>query len=55
MTEVLRQVTTTADQPAGWALGGPGSGAEEQLRAAAMAAITADWPAQPARRGSDGC
>ena len=45
VTEVLRQVTTTADQPAGWALGGPGSGAEEQLRAAAMAAITADWPA----------
>ena len=45
VTEVLRQVATTADKPAGWTLGGPGAGAEEQLRAAAMAAITADWPA----------
>ena len=45
VTEVLRQVSTTADKPAGWALGGPGAGTEEQLRAAAMAAITADWPA----------
>ena len=45
VTEVLRQVATTADKPAGWALGGPGAGTEEQLRAAAMAAITADWPA----------
>jgi patatin-related protein len=45
VTEVLRQVTTTADKPAGWTLGGPGTDAEEQLRAAAMAAITADWPA----------
>src|SRR5450755_2135122 len=45
VTEVLRQVATTTDKPAGWALGGPGTGTEEQLRAAAMAAITADWPA----------
>jgi patatin-related protein len=47
VTEVLRQVATTTDRPAGWTLGGPGTGAEEQLRGAAMAAITADWPASP--------
>jgi patatin-related protein len=45
VTEVLRQVATTADKPAGWALGSPGAGTEEQSLAAAMAAITADWPA----------
>jgi patatin-related protein len=45
VSEVLRQVATTPGKPAGWALGAPGTGAEDQLRAAAMAAITADWPA----------
>jgi patatin-related protein len=45
VTEVLRQVATTADKPAGWALGDPGTGTGEQLRAAAMAAITTGWPA----------
>jgi patatin-related protein len=45
VTEVLRQVATTTDRPAGWTPGAPGTGAEDQLRAAAVAGITADWPA----------